>query len=55
MKSPQQTIIDEVLDLAKYTLNLEKENQRLIKQNKNYARGLAKLAKEKEDNKVRRN
>ena len=54
-KSAQETIIDEVVDLAAFTLKLERENTKLKAQNENYKQGLAKLARKLENDKVRRN
>ena len=52
---PLTTYIKDTTDLINIIAELDAENERLVKVNENYARGLALLAKEKEDAKVLRN
>ena len=59
--NPKRKVVDakkymeDVTTLCNTINELDDEIERLREQNLNYAKGLAKLAKEKEDRQVRRN
>ena len=52
---PASVAIEQIADLAEYTLKLEQDNIKLEKQNKVFKKALAKLARKLENDKVKRN